>query len=302
MNGILLIDKDEGSTSFEVVKGVRGILGIKKVGHAGTLDPFATGLLIILIGQGTKLSPYLMEGKKRYIATIRLGIETDTLDPTGKVINEMPVPVLDEVKIEKTLRGFKGVIEQVPPAFSAINVKGQRAYKLARKGLDVKLEGRKVIIYCIDLVNASLPDITIDVTCSPGTYIRSLALDMGRRLGTVAHLKKLRRVSSGSFEIDGSFAWKDFSKSSGDDLKKGIIPLEEALPDMLEIAVDDRMAAKIRNGIRPSLGDLFKDRELPDIQTENIRLMNNSSLVAVLEVDQPQDPGDKWIKKLRVFN
>lgn len=301
-DGTLLIDKDEGSTSFDVVKGVKRILGIKKVGHAGTLDPFATGLLIILIGQGTKLSPYLMAGKKRYIATIRLGIETDTLDPTGKIINEVSVPVLDEVIIEKTLNGFKGVIEQVPPAFSAINIKGQRAYKLARKGFDVNLEKRKVSIYNVGLISVSLPVITIDVTCSPGTYIRSLASDIGRRLGSVAHLKKLRRLSSGSFEVDDSFAWKDFNQSSGDDIRKRIIPLNAALPNMLEIAVDDGMAARIRNGHRPSWGDLFKNRELPDILSESIKLVNNSSLVAVLEIDRPQGRRDKWIKKLRVFN
>ncbi|MFC1840683.1 tRNA pseudouridine(55) synthase TruB [Thermodesulfobacteriota bacterium] len=302
LDGILLIDKEEGKTSFEVVKGVKRILGIKKVGHAGTLDPFATGLLIILIGRGTKLSSYLMAGKKRYLASIRLGIETDTLDPTGKIINEMPVPVLDEEAIEKTLNGFKGVVEQVPPAFSAINIKGQRAYKLARRGFDVKLEKRKVSIYYIGLINVRLPVITVDVICSPGTYIRSLASDIGRRLGSVAHLKKLRRVSSGSFEVDDSFAWKDFKQSSGDDLKKGIISMNAALPDMLEIVVDDGMAARIKNGHKPSWEDLFKDNESPGIFLENIKLANNSSLVAILEIDQPMDRGEKWIKKLRVFN
>jgi len=301
-DGILLIDKEEGMSSFDIVKGIRKILCLKKVGHAGTLDPFATGLLIVLLGQGTKLSSYLMAGKKRYLATIMLGIETDTLDPTGKIIKEMSVPELDDGIIEETLNLFKGAIEQVPPAFSAINIAGQRAYKLARKGIDIKLKKRQVSIYSIDLVNVSLPVITIDVTCSPGTYIRSLASDIGKQLGSGAHLKELKRISSGSFRVDDAVGWKDVKSSSSDDLKKGIIPLKAALPDMLEIAIDKEMAARIKNGQRPSWGDLLKDTKLPDTFSGSIKLTNKSSLVAVMGIDRSQNYKKEWLKKIRVFN
>ncbi len=301
-DGILLIDKEEGSTSHDIVKGIRRILGHRKVGHAGTLDPFATGLLIILIGQGTKLSPYLMAGKKRYLATVRLGTETDTLDPTGRIINEVPVPDLSESEAEKILTGFEGVIEQVPPAFSAININGQRAYKLARKGFDVKLDKRRITIYSIGLVDFDLPDVTIDVECSPGTYIRSLASDIGRQMGSGAHLKKLRRVSSGSFKIKDAFAWKDLNSSSGEGFKKEIIPLKEALPDMPGIEVDDGMADRIKKGHRPSREYLTEKGELPDTFAGNLKLFSKSSLAAVLEIEGLEDRGNKWLKKIRVFN
>lgn len=301
-DGILLIDKEQGITSYDVVKGIKRIPGLNKVGHAGTLDPFATGLLIILIGQGTKLSPYLMAGKKRYLAAIRLGTETDTLDPTGKIISEFPVPALDEAIIKETLNGFAGVIEQVPPAFSAVNINGQRAYKLARKGFDVKLKKRKVAIYSIGLVDFHSPVINIDVTCSSGTYIRTLASDIGRRLGSAAYLKTLRRISSGSFNINDAFNWKDFKISSYEDIKKQIIPLRAALPDMLEITVDKGTAARVKKGYRPSWEYLSNKRELPDTFTGSIKLVNKSSLLAVLEIERKQDRSDKWLKKIRVFN
>ncbi|MBN1626866.1 MAG: tRNA pseudouridine(55) synthase TruB, partial [Deltaproteobacteria bacterium] len=162
-DGIILIDKNEGETSFDVVKMAKRVFKTK-AGHAGTLDPFATGLLIILLGQGTKLSSYLMAGKKKYLATMTLGIETDTLDRTGRVLVEMPVPDMPREEVARIVREFTGDIEQRPPAYSAVNYKGQRAYKLARKGIEVDLGKRKVVIHSIEVVSVSLPDITFEVT------------------------------------------------------------------------------------------------------------------------------------------
>lgn len=297
-----MIDKEEGRTSFDIVKGIKRITGIKKVGHAGTLDPFATGLLVVLLGQGTRLSSCLMAGRKRYLATIRLGMETDTLDPTGKVVRETGIPELDRKTLSGSLDEFRGEIRQRPPAYSAINVKGQRAYSLARKGVEVKLEERQVTIYSLEPVELNLPEIKISVTCSPGTYIRSLASDIGNRLGTVAHLSELRRTSSGVFGVDDALNWKDIGSFTGEDLKRRIIPMKDALPEMHEIPVDDSMGRKIRNGYRPSPEDLQKLSVFPDDFSGAVKVVNNSSLVAVIEVERLQDFNSGCLKKMRVFN
>lgn len=301
-DGILLIDKEEGITSYDVVKRFKRIPGFKKVGHAGTLDPFATGLLIILIGQGTKLSSYLMAGKKRYLAGIKLGVETDTLDPTGKIIKEAPFPNLNEAIIKEVLKGFEGEIEQIPPAYSAVNIDGQRAYKLARKGIDVKLKKRNVSIYSIRLVDFNSPEVNIEVTCSSGTYIRTLASDIGKRLGSVAHLKNLRRVSNGPFNIKDALDLEAFKITSCEGIKRRIIPLREALPDMIEVVVDDEVAARIKNGHRPDWEYLSGNRELTGTFTGSIKLVNNASLLAILDIEQIRDREDKRLKKIRVFN
>src|SRR4030042_81944 len=205
-DGIILIDKNEGETSLDVVKKLRKALGLKKIGHAGTLDPFATGLLIGLLGQGTKLSSYLMAGEKRYLASIRLGIETDTLDPTGHVVRIEPVPNLKSEEVEKKIMTFVGEIEQTVPAFSAVNIKGKRAYRWAREGKKLDLPKKVVIIRSVETISIKIPIVTIEVVCTGGTYIRSLAADIGDRLRTVGHLSSLRGLSRGPFP--GTYAIK----------------------------------------------------------------------------------------------
>ena len=217
-DGIILIDKNEGESSFDVVRRLRAKVKVKKVGHAGTLDPFATGLLIILLGQGTKLSPFLMSGQKRYRATMRLGVETDTLDPTGRVIRTTHVPAFEPEQIKTNALKFVGEIEQVPPIFSAVSYKGNRAYKLARKGIKVELEKRRVRIHSVEIISIDLPEITMEISCSGGTYIRSLASDIGNKLGTGAHLSALRRLSSGPFEVKDALNTKHIRNAARDDL------------------------------------------------------------------------------------
>ncbi|MBW2609277.1 MAG: tRNA pseudouridine(55) synthase TruB [Deltaproteobacteria bacterium] len=302
-DGIILIDKNEGESSFDVVKRLRGGVKVKKVGHAGTLDPFATGLLIILLGQGTKLSPFLMSGQKRYRASIRLGIETDTLDPTGRIIQTRHVPAFEPEQIKTIAMKFIGEIEQVPPIFSAVNYQGKRAYKLARKGIKVDLKKRRVKVHSIEIISIDLPEITMEICCSGGTYIRSLASDMGKQLGTGAHLSALRRLSSGPFEVKDAIN----SKQIGDAASSGflsdrIIPLGEALPDMQEARVDDRTAQKIRNGYKPEWEEVAVGSALPDLYEGHIKLVNDTELVAVMEAGH--FPGDNkgWLKKVRVFN
>ncbi len=301
-DGILLIDKQEGKSSFDAVRMIRKILNCKKTGHAGTLDPFATGLLVILLGQGTKLSSHIMGGKKKYRAEISLGAETDTCDPTGSVIKEMPVPDFDAEKLEEVLKSFTGVIEQVPPAYSALKINGQRAYKLARKGIEVEMKKREVTVYSIDIVDIAAPLITVDVICSAGTYIRSLAVDIGRKLNTAAHLKNLRRLSSGLFSVEKALKQKDLEENGAETLLKSILPLSEALPEMKKIILDDGLAGRVKNGYRPSWDELIREKEMPDIFHGHVKMIHNSNLVAIAEIEKTESMEHNWLKKVKVFN
>ena len=300
--GILLIDKEKGKTSFDAVRIVKKILKCKKVGHAGTLDPFATGLLIILLGQGTKLSPYIMGGKKKYRAEIMLGIETDTYDSTGSVVKDESVPEIGIDDINECIARFSGVIEQIPPAFSALKVNGQRAYKLARKGIEVELKKREVVIYSIDIIDVGIPLITLDITCSAGTYIRSLAVDIGKKLGTVAHLKNLRRLSSGLFEVDDAMILNEPDSVNNEDILKRMIPLQESLPGVETLIVDNYFAGKIRNGYRPAWAELTEKINLSGKNNGYIKIMTDSNLVAVAEIENALTRESNRLKKVKVFN
>jgi len=207
MDGFLIIDKSAGPTSHDIVNRVRKITGIRKVGHAGTLDPFAEGILIILIGKATKLQSKFMEMDKTYVGTLKLGEISDTYDSTGKIKKSQPKadpPRAEKPKIQKTLKSFIGEIEQVPPIYSAIKIKGETAYKLARRGIKPKLKPRKIKIYSIKIMNYKWPHLKIEVKCSKGTYIRSLAYDIGKKLGCGAYLEKLVRTKVGRFSIEES--------------------------------------------------------------------------------------------------
>lgn len=289
-NGILLIDKTAGSTSFDVVKKVRNILGKKiKVGHAGTLDPFATGLLIIMIGQGTKLSPYLMSGIKKYYGTMILGIETDSFDNTGKVVKETGVGNISADHIEKVFALFKGRIKQKPPDFSAVKKNGVRAYILARKGQPVDLEERDVEVLSFSITDVSLPSVSFELVCSAGTYVRRIVSDVGKSLGTGAHLAMLRRLSSGVFSVDHALPANNIT----DNIEKSIIGLDHALVWMPEIDIDTNLALKIRNGYQPSVSELKVDNQTGPF----IRVSCAGELVAILK---SHDMGDKDYGNLTV--
>jgi tRNA pseudouridine55 synthase len=300
-DGIILIDKNEGETSFDVVRKVKKLLKEKKVGHAGTLDPFATGLLIILLGQGSKLSQYLMSGKKRYLATMTLGVETDTLDKTGRVVNTSSVPELDQDRLRELAKDFTGHIEQTPPAYSALNLNGQRAYKLARQGIAVDLKKRVVTIDSLDFVSVDPPDVVFEVTCSGGTYVRSLAADMGKRLGTTAHLRALRRLASGGLEVRDALDSRMLTVGeSADAVRSRLVTLSDALPDMKELKVDDEAARRIANGIRPSWQEMaYTDASL-DGYRGHIKVTHDASLRAIMEIDRALND-DEWLRNIRVF-
>ena len=300
-DGILLVDKGEGETSFGVVRKIRGVLGIKKVGHAGTLDPFATGLLVILTGQGTKLAPYIMTGSKTYRGTLRLGVETDTQDPTGQRISTRPVPDFSLEEIQQNASDFMGEIEQVPPAFSAVRYQGKRAYALARKGIGIELEKRKVRIYALDILGAELPEVTFQVVCSGGTYVRTLAADLGRRMSTGAHLKVLRRLGSAPFLVQDAVKSSWIGSCMGaSDLEGRIISLRGALPGMEEVSTSGAMAQKIRNGYRPRWKELTG--KVPDgFPGAPVKIVCGQDLVAIAEGMTPPAEDGMLLKIHRVF-
>lgn len=214
---IIPVDKPAGLTSFTVVRLIRKWTGCKKVGHAGTLDPFATGLLLICTGKATKRSAELMLFEKTYEATITLGQKTTTDDPEGEIVATRPVPIFPETEICECLNTFTGVIEQVPPIFSALKKDGKPLYRYARKGVPVTLEPRKVQIHEIELLGWQLPDLSIRVRCGKGTYIRALARDVGERLGTGGSLKSLRRTQIGPYRVDDAVTLDMFRQQMGID-------------------------------------------------------------------------------------
>lgn len=215
--GAFVIDKPAGPTSFRMVSGVRRALGIKKVGHAGTLDPFATGLLVVCVGRpATRMISMMMDGSKEYLATLCLGVETDTFDPEGEVIARHPVSHVSADRIEECLRSFRGEQLQVPPIYSALKHKGKPLYHYARQGISIVKEPRPVCIETLerndgdhDLAGEEELLLSLRIVCSKGTYIRSLAADIGKFLGCGAYLLALRRIRSGLFTLDDSFPGSD---------------------------------------------------------------------------------------------
>jgi len=230
LEGVLLIDKPVGCTSHDVVSRVRKKLKIKKVGHAGTLDPNATGLLIILVGKATKISQYLMSLGKVYEGTLKLGEVTNTYDCEGEVMQTKPVPNLSREEVEAVLAQFKGDQYQMPPMFSAKKVDGVPLYKMARKGQEVEREPRFIHISALSIKRFELPEIEFTVACSKGTYVRTLAHDIGEKLGPGAHLSQLRRVATDRFQIGECTPLEALEDMSLVEIRRRLIPVYQAVP------------------------------------------------------------------------
>ena len=257
MNGVLIIDKPKGWTSHDVVARVRKVLIIKKAGHGGTLDPLATGVLPVYLNEGTKLVPFNLEGTKDYLATMKLGQETDTLDADGKVVGEKQGVSCTREEIEEVLERFRGPIRQTPPLFSAIKQGGLPLYKRARAGQTPSLLERETMIHTLILKDVSLPLVTLEVTCGRGTYIRSLCADLGRALGCGAHLVELRRYRSGKFHLDQALSMEDFTRLAEQErVKERILPLKDGVEFAGFITVEERTAEMIRQGRPLRLNDL----------------------------------------------
>ncbi|MBI3318559.1 MAG: tRNA pseudouridine(55) synthase TruB [Candidatus Omnitrophica bacterium] len=209
MNGLLLIDKPSGITSHDVVDEIRRKFGIRRVGHGGTLDPAATGLLVLLLGSATRLAGALLESEKQYRATLRLGLTTDTQDAEGRALEKREVPPLSREKIEEVCLTFQGEVDQTVPAYSAVRIQGRRSYELARAGVAVPPRTRRVRIEEIKVFSIRLPEVGLEVTCSKGTYIRTLCADLGERFGCGGHLASLRRLRVGPFRVEEAAALKE---------------------------------------------------------------------------------------------
>jgi tRNA pseudouridine55 synthase len=281
MNGVVIIDKPENKSSAQVVREVKQLLKAKKVGHTGTLDPFATGVLVCCINQATRLSQFFVQGKKCYEAVMRLGVETDTQDSTGQVISQASSLAVTNAHIEKAFQSFLAVKEQIPPSFSALKHKGVPLYKLARKGVLVEKPSRPITIYSLTITGVDMPFVKFQVCCSQGTYVRTLCSDIGKALGCGAHLVTLRRTESGGFGLGDAYPLDMLRKLAEKDLAhRCVISMNEALKGVPEIKVDDGLAQWIRHGRpvgRDNLGAL-DDGDLPWV-----KVTDGENLIAILD-------------------
>jgi tRNA pseudouridine55 synthase len=254
MHGVLVIDKPAGPTSFEVVQRVRSLCRVKKAGHTGTLDPMATGVLPVCLGDATKIAGVLTEGDKAYDAVIRLGVETDTQDAEGKVLAEKPVPPLHREALEAALSRFRGTFTQVPPMYSAVKVSGKRLYELARAGEEVPREGREVTVRELVLRDFSATDLTVSVKTSKGFFVRTLAHDLGQALGCGAHLRALRRTASGPFTLARAVPVERLAQlAAGPDAAKAlqglVLTTSEALAHLPALTVSAADEARVAHGV-----------------------------------------------------
>ncbi len=248
VDGILNLNKPQGPTSHDIVARVRALTGVRRVGHAGTLDPLATGVLLICVGRATRVSEYLMAGRKVYRARLRLGVATDTYDAEGRVVAESPCPA-DRAQVEEALRRFRGAIEQVPPMYSAVKHQGTPLHRLARRGIEVERQPRRVEIFRLELTAWEPPECELEVTCSPGTYIRSLAHDLGQVLGCGAHLTALTRLASGDFRLDAALSLDEFAQAVADGRWTAHLhPLDAALTRFPALHLDAAEARRVCQG------------------------------------------------------
>lgn len=279
VSGVLVVDKPVGMTSHDVVQVIRRGTGIRRAGHTGTLDPRASGVLVILLGPAVRLSEYVSASDKRYQATIRLGSSTDTFDSEGRITSSSPVEDVSQEKFNEILQTFVGEMEQIPPPFSAVKVKGRRAYDMAREGEEVDLQPRIINVYSLEVLEWDPPEAVIDVYCSSGTYVRSLANDLGKALGTGAHLVGLRRTKSGRFTLRDAVPLRRLQESFDTGTwYRHLIPAAEALADWPMVELDADQVELVRHGHRvPALAG----------QTGWARgVSEQGDLVALLEVDE----------------
>jgi tRNA pseudouridine55 synthase len=256
LSGVLVMNKPAGCTSFDVVRRVRAMIGVSRVGHTGTLDPLATGVLALCLGQATKVAGFLTEGSKSYEAVIRLGVETDSYDAAGKVTAEASVPPLTAPRLEAAFAKFRGESLQTPPMFSAVKIGGKRLYELARAGKEIARPARPVTVHELTLRDFTAAELRILVKCSKGFFVRALAHDIGKELGCGAHLLSLTRTASGPFTLAQSMTLDQLASlcNAGADqalaeLQKHVIPVDQALIDLPAVHVSEADAARVMRGI-----------------------------------------------------
>ncbi|MGE5557976.1 MAG: tRNA pseudouridine(55) synthase TruB [Bacillota bacterium] len=297
MNGLLLVDKPEGITSHNAVAVIREICKIKKAGHSGTLDPFASGLLVVCLEEATRIVSYLPEDKKTYLAGVSLGVETDTLDYTGHAISSNHIFQISHTRLQETVAYLKNQIEQIPPQFSAIKLRGEPLYKRARRGEYTVLHARPVKFYEIKQISSpqasySYKDLLIfSITCSKGAYIRSLARDLGRELGCGCHLYMLRRLSSGPFSLTSAYSLQQIKMACArNELDKLVIGMADALPHMPKLVVDPSAERLLFNG------RMIHHPHMGDENGSVLALNEKGNLVAILNPDGP------YFRPVKVFH
>ena len=304
MDGFIVVDKPAGMTSHDVVGAVRRITGQKKVGHTGTLDPFATGVLPVALGEATKAITFLDESVKEYQAVMKLGVATDTQDYTGTIVSEDVWTHVTSEALEDVCHQFTGPLSQIPPMFSALKQNGVPLYKLARQGSEVPRQPREIKIHSLVLDEINLPEVAFTVSCSRGTYVRTLADDIGHKLGCGAHLTQLRRTRSGPFAIGAAITldmWAECLKEGRqDDL---LLSPFAALNHLRTFALTDKGAARVAHGIAPRREDMQDCPESGLQQGEQVRLSIGGQLLAVAEAGRYEvDRNQQNINLLRVFN
>ena len=245
-HGVLIVNKPDGWTSHDVVGRVRTVLGIQKVGHAGTLDPHATGVLPILIGKGTKIAQYLLDWDKEYAAVLHLGQATDTQDAWGTVLEEKSCDSVSEDDARSAFMGFRGPIQQVPPMYSAVKVGGQPLYKKARKGQTVERQAKTVVIHDLEIQNMAIPDVSFRVACSKGTYVRTICADIGDRLGVGGHLKWLQRRRVGPLHLEQAINMESLTDPS--QVHQAWLSLDQALEQFPAVEVNGDDSRKVLHG------------------------------------------------------
>ncbi|MDQ3178899.1 MAG: tRNA pseudouridine(55) synthase TruB [Acidobacteriota bacterium] len=295
MDGVLIIDKPAGITSHDVVARVRRILKTRRIGHTGTLDPFATGVMVILVGKATRLAQFLDKDAKEYEAVVRFGFETDTGDLTGNLkfqvsgfkfqVSDSKTVSIEEIK--SVLENFRGEIEQTPPMYSAKKVNGKKLYEFARKGIEIERKSVKVMIYELQITNYKLKEKTdnfglwtldfgLKVSCSAGTYIRTLAQDIGRKFGVGAHLAELRRTRAGKFEISNAVTLEELEKIvAAEKLGEILISMNEAVSHLPEIGLSAEEINKTKNGIKLEI----ESAEIAD--SGFCRMTKDTNLIAI---------------------
>lgn len=289
LNGVVVINKPKGFSSNKVLQEVKYLFNAQKAGHTGTLDPMATGVLPICFGKATKIAQYLLDSDKEYMATIKLGVETDSGDAEGQIISESKeIPNLDEGIIEGVLNKFRGRIQQVPPMFSALKYNGQPLYKLARAGEKIEIKPRDINIYRLELKSFTEDSISILVKCSKGTYIRSLAIDIGRELDCGGHLIELHRIESGPFNIEQSFELENLKSLSLDQKVDTINHIEKVFEDKpiyyLAESLKDDLLKKGKLPIEPELDGV-------------VRIYSDNIFIAIAEFDKGELKSKKFFEQ-----
>jgi len=289
-SGVLVVNKAPGLTSFQVVAHLRRLLRASKVGHGGTLDPQAAGVLPVLVNEATKLTPYLAEHPKEYVATVRLGVVTDTQDLTGMILSTRPVPDLTPTALQQVLARFVGEIQQVPPMYSALHVGGKRLHELARQGLEVRREPRPVIIHALTLESVDLPRFTVRVVCGKGTYVRTLCADAGEAIGCGAALERLLRTRVGPYSLDAALPWAEVAQArDGATLRARLLPPDSAVSHLPAVRlVDETVAAFLKGQSVPAPEPVPPDRGLARVYASSGMFLGLGRLIQAANAVKPE--------------